>query len=208
VQVQPALGLIAQGPQALDLLPVVVQLGRVLQAQHQLSLQLRHRCCQRLADQAVGMRDRAQAEADTHDVREHVLHLALREVKLPGKRPHQGQCAWAQLPVRHARWQGAVVLLSAAPAHTAQAHVFGHDGLNPEQLEDLVANGLVAIRLNSAAAGRALGWRGAQNLARELVLGQGGAKAALVPWLATQAFVALGFGGAGRCARAVAGWGL
>ena len=33
-QVQPALGLVAQRPQALHLLPVVVQLGLVLQAQH------------------------------------------------------------------------------------------------------------------------------------------------------------------------------
>jgi len=34
----------------------------------QFSVQLRHRCRQRLFNQAVGLRDRAQAEADAHDV--------------------------------------------------------------------------------------------------------------------------------------------
>jgi len=174
----------------------------------QLCVQLCNRCRQRLADQAVGLRDRAQAKPDAHDVREHVLHFALCQVKLPGQRPHQGQCAWAQLPVGRTHRQSAVVLLSAATAHPAQAHVLGHDGLNLGQLEDLVAHGFIAIRLHSATAGRALGWWRAQNLARELVLGQECTKTALVPRLATQAFAALGFDGARGCLQTIAGWGL
>jgi hypothetical protein len=63
----------------------------------QLGVQLRHGLLQRLAEQPVRLGHRPQTEAHAHDVREHGLYLALRQVELPGQCAHQGQGTWTEL---------------------------------------------------------------------------------------------------------------
>jgi hypothetical protein len=114
----------------------------------QLGVQLRHGLLQRLADQSVGLRHRPQTEAHAHDVREHRLHFALRQVELPSQRAHQGQSARTELAAGNPCGKRSVVLTPTTCADATQSHVLAHDRLDLGQLEDLMAHGFIAIDLD------------------------------------------------------------
>lgn len=97
-------------PQRLPMALVPGLVGMAHRGMLKFSVQLRHRRRQGLADPSVCLRHRTQAEPDSHDVRQHRLHLALRQMELTGQRAHQCQSSRAELAAGHARGQGTVSL--------------------------------------------------------------------------------------------------
>ena len=150
-------------------------------------------------------RDGADAELQTHDLREQTLNLALREVKLARQRAHQRQGAWTQLTAGHTCGQRRVVLVATATADTAQSQILRHLRCDRRQIKDLVTNGLVVVHGHIAMAQRTLRLGSAHDLLVDLIIGHHGPETALVPGLRADLATALGFGRTRSTSRPVAG---